>query len=164
MLHCNHTAVRQEVQTPAQACHHYRVSRSGCVFVCSGDEWRGHMIQHIILTIHRGLGHVALTYKAILGWRSSEDGSWTWFEVGGNVAPRRHLVHNYPASRDYYTHHIQWNNSLHDDSDRSEDRQLLEWMNSITGGQELSIFARAQYGGWDNHVQRVLIEVYCACV
>lgn len=122
------------------------------------------MIQHIILTIHRGLGHVALTYKAILGWRSSEDGSWTWFEVGGNVAPRRHLVHNYPASRDYYTHHIQWNNSLHDDSDRSEDRQLLEWMNSITGGQELSIFARAQYGGWDNHVQRVLIEVYCACV
>lgn len=37
-------------------------------------------------------------------------------------------------------------------------------MNNITGGQVLSVFARAQFGAWKNHVKRVLIEVYCACI
>ncbi|EPS95646.1 hypothetical protein FOMPIDRAFT_1025698 [Fomitopsis schrenkii] len=97
------------------------------------------------------------------GWRTSDDGgSWTWFEVGGKIASRRHLVHNIPASRDYHTHRIQWDNALHDDS--PADGQLLEWMSSIAGRQELSVFARAQFGGWANHVRKVSIEVYCACV
>ncbi|EPS95659.1 hypothetical protein FOMPIDRAFT_93133 [Fomitopsis schrenkii] len=97
------------------------------------------------------------------GWRLSNDRrSWTWFEVGGNIAPRRHIVHNIPASWERRVHRTQWDNSLHDGS--PEDAQLLEWMSSIAGGQEVSVFARAQFRGWENHVHRVIIEVYCACV
>lgn len=105
----------------------------------------------------------SLADEPTLGWRLSNDRrSWTWFEVGGNIAPRRHIVHNIPASWERRVHRTQWDNSLHDGS--PEDAQLLEWMSSIAGGQEVSVFARAQFRGWENHVHRVIIEVYCACV
>ncbi|KZT71864.1 hypothetical protein DAEQUDRAFT_763362 [Daedalea quercina L-15889] len=96
------------------------------------------------------------------GWRSSDDGgSWTWFEVG-SVASRRLIVNNIPASRDYHTHHIQWDHSVHGEG--TGDAQLDEWMSDFTGGHKLSVFAKAQFGGWANHVRRVRVEAYCACV
>ncbi|KAH9833286.1 uncharacterized protein C8Q71DRAFT_774892 [Rhodofomes roseus] len=98
------------------------------------------------------------------GWRSSNDnGSWTWFEAGSYTVSERVIMRNPPASRDFETHRIQWDLALNEDG-TGADAELQQWMSRFTGGEELSVFARAQYQGWSNHVRRVQLELYCACV
>ncbi|KAH9919844.1 uncharacterized protein B0H18DRAFT_1026441 [Fomitopsis serialis] len=98
------------------------------------------------------------------GWRTSDDGgSWTWFEVGSDTASRRFIANNTAATRDFRTHRVQWD-LIPNDEDPEADTELHEWMSRFAGGEDISVFARAQFGGWKNYVRRVLVEVYCACV
>jgi len=105
-------------------------------------------------------------YSNDQGWQDDDDDiSWTWFEAGSEAPGRRVIVHNDLASRRICMHSIQWDLTSPGDTEGSKmDPQLHEWMSCFTGGQELSVFACAQYEEWANHVRQVVVEVYCACV
>ncbi|TFY65222.1 hypothetical protein EVJ58_g2102 [Rhodofomes roseus] len=48
--------------------------------------------------------------------------------------------------------------------DQEVDTQLHEWLGRFAAGEELSVFARAQFGAWQNFVRKVVVESYSACV
>lgn len=101
-------------------------------------------------------------YSNDQGWQDDDDDtSWTWFEAGSEAAGRRVIVHNVLASRGVCMHRIHWDLTSPGDTEGSK---LHEWMSCFIGGQELSVFACAQYEEWANHVRQVVVEVYCACV
>ncbi|KAH9833307.1 uncharacterized protein C8Q71DRAFT_197276 [Rhodofomes roseus] len=113
---------------------------------------------------YKPLRRVVFTIEAHdQGWCNSiDDGSWTWFEADSQAAWRRVIVRNPPASGRFHTYRIQWDLSL--PSDIEVDTQLHEWLGRFPAGEELSVFARAQFGAWQNFVRKVVVESYSACV
>ncbi|KAH9919848.1 uncharacterized protein B0H18DRAFT_622868 [Fomitopsis serialis] len=99
------------------------------------------------------------------GWRTTTgDDSWTWFEADSKAAWRRAIVTNDPASADFCTHRIQWDTTASDDGFAVDAAELHEWMGRFARGDEISVFARAQYRAGANHARKVVVELYCACV
>ncbi|EPS95647.1 hypothetical protein FOMPIDRAFT_1062622 [Fomitopsis schrenkii] len=87
-------------------------------------------------------------------------GSWTWFEADTGPGQRQLIVRNVPADKEWHTYRIQWDYSPHDKVPK--DAALHEWMGSVTRGQQIGVFARAEHQGWVNVVRSVSVEVYCA--
>jgi len=95
------------------------------------------------------------------GWSSyaesqgTREGSWTWFELAlddgntGDEIVRVEVVRNIHAGLTFEEHRAV-----------IEDRQVLK---QAKKGDRLSVWVRAMYPGWCNHVRSVQIEVWSAC-
>lgn len=95
------------------------------------------------------------------GWSSypgdqgTRRNSWTWFELtlddgetGGETA-RVEVMRNIHGGSEFETHRAV-----------IEDERILK---QAKQGDRLSVWVRAKYPGWCNHVQSVKIEVWIAC-
>ena len=95
------------------------------------------------------------------GWSSypesqgTREGSWTWFELTlddretGDEIVRVEVVRNIHAGSTFEVHRAV-----------IEDGRILE---QARKGDRLSVWARAMYPGWCNHVRSVKIEAWSAC-
>ena len=90
--------------------------------------------------------------------------TWTWFEVGiehgtsdeGRVQlPRRDVQRNVHGSFVSRIHVNTW-----DHMDNLPD--LQDWLRSIRPGDSISLYPRAAFPGWENHVQLCRIDVFCS--
>ncbi|KAI9728891.1 MAG: hypothetical protein M1834_007149 [Cirrosporium novae-zelandiae] len=97
-------------------------------------------------------------------WGQTFQHSWTWFEAG--VAgmqsmrtarplelPRRTIHRNVHASGRYYQRITIWDY-------RDPEPGLRSWLASINPGDIVSIYVKALYGAWENHVKEVEILLY----
>jgi len=95
------------------------------------------------------------------GWSSypetqgTREGSWTWFELTlddgetGDEIVRVEVVRNVHAGRGFERHRAV-----------IEDERVLK---QAKKGDQLSVWVRAMYPGWENWVQLVKIEAWSAC-
>ncbi|KZT09292.1 uncharacterized protein LAESUDRAFT_723026 [Laetiporus sulphureus 93-53] len=93
------------------------------------------------------------------GWRN-QSGSWTWFEAGcyrdSHELSRRIITYNVPASSFPHVHIKVW--------ECGADAGTKIWMEQFKPGDRLSIFAKARFNTWVNHIDDVEVMTFCACV
>ncbi|KAK0218434.1 hypothetical protein EDD85DRAFT_734092, partial [Armillaria nabsnona] len=84
-------------------------------------------------------------------------GSYTWFEAEAASSPGMfmRIQDNVRADSQYRTHVNVWD---HQDAPPL----IKEWMANIKPGDTISVYPRARFPGWVNHVQSVTIDVYTA--
>ncbi|KAH9833288.1 uncharacterized protein C8Q71DRAFT_196551 [Rhodofomes roseus] len=112
---------------------------------------------------HRPLRRVVFKIEACSRGLQTSDNDNSWFEAGSDNAARRIIMHTPAAVTDFQTHRIQWDCSL-SEGGTGLDTELQEWMGRFVGGEDLSVFARAQFPEWSIYVRMVQLELYCACV
>ncbi|GBE88163.1 hypothetical protein SCP_1203930 [Sparassis crispa] len=93
--------------------------------------------------------------------------SYTWFEAGQQFTasdgpqreePRRHMIQtNVHGSSESRVHINTW-------AAHNETPELAEWMDTFRPGDVLHVFPRASFSGWENHVESVKVDAFCAWV
>ena len=115
---------------------------------------------------------MVLPIKRIVVWTESHDQGWSsfpydhgtyrnsqaWFEAvaeGPSKADSAHLrfQENVHASN-------EWRKHMNIFDRRTASEAVLRWMDRLTVGSKLQIWAKAAYHGWENHVRMVQLDVF----